>query len=483
MDKNAFGKKCLSFLQRNAVVLIFAVVALFAMIASKQPATYFAGEITTRIARNAFLVLSLIIPVLAGMGLNFGIVVGAMAAQIAVFFGVHWNWTGLSGFFLTALLATPIAMLFGYLVGRLFNRIKGMEMIGGLVLGYCADGLYQLLFLVIFGTVIKIDDSRVMMTDGATGAINTIDLTPNIGSSLDTTPLLSVIEVAFYAFLVFQVAAILYRLMKKRPISWARHGVQVAIAVVVYALTYIPYVEDLLRQERLLLLVLTEFLCLFVLLAQAVRCILALLRKQPVPWKSALGYVIADAIVYGLTYIPAVYDVLVSTRVPMFTYLVIAALFVFNNVFSKTRLGHNIRAVGQSREIAFVSGINVDRTRIIAMIFSTIFAAWGQLINLQNLGTLSTYYAHTSIGTFAIAALLVGGASVHKANSKQAILGVILFHSLYVAAPAAGRELFGNAVVGEYFRTFVSYGIIAVALAMHAGNRLRELRASQNENL
>ena len=90
------------------------------------------------------------------------------------------------------------------------------------------------------------------------------------------------------------------------------------------------------------------------------------------------------------------------------------------------------------------------------------------MIFLQNVGTLSTYGAHTQVGQFAIAALLVGGASVQKATNKQALLGIVLFHTLFIVSPLAGKELFGDPVIGEYFRVFVSYGVIAMALAMHA---------------
>jgi simple sugar transport system permease protein len=90
------------------------------------------------------------------------------------------------------------------------------------------------------------------------------------------------------------------------------------------------------------------------------------------------------------------------------------------------------------------------------------------LIYLQNIGTFATYGAHLQIAQFAIAALLVGGASVQKATNKQAIIGVILFHTLFIVAPQAGNNLFNNAQIGEYFRVFVSYGVIALSLAMHA---------------
>ncbi len=78
------------------------------------------------------------------------------------------------------------------------------------------------------------------------------------------------------------------------------------------------------------------------------------------------------------------------------------------------------------------------------------------------------------MGQFAIAALLVGGASVRKATNSQAILGIVLFHTLFILSPLAGKELFGDAVIGEYFRVFVSYGIIAMALAMHAWKKAVE---------
>ena len=118
--------------------------------------------------------------------------------------------------------------------------------------------------------------------------------------------------------------------------------------------------------------------------------------------------------------------------------------------------------------MANAAGINVDKTRVIAMIFSTVLASWGQLIFLQNVGTLSTYGAHTQVGQFAIAALLVGGASVQNATNKQALLGIVLFHTLFIVSPLAGKELFGDPAIGEYFRVFVSYGVIAMSLAMHA---------------
>ena len=109
-----------------------------------------------------------------------------------------------------------------------------------------------------------------------------------------------------------------------------------------------------------------------------------------------------------------------------------------------------------------------DSVRIIAIVFSTILAGWGQLIFVQNMGSFQTYGAHEQVGLYAGAAILVGGASVIRATNTQALVGCVLFHLMFILAPAAGKNLFGDAAIGEYFRVFICYGVIALSLVMHA---------------
>jgi simple sugar transport system permease protein len=150
------------------------------------------------------------------------------------------------------------------------------------------------------------------------------------------------------------------------------------------------------------------------------------------------------------------------------TILLIAILCIFTTFFAKTKLGQDFRTVGQDRHIATVSGIHSDNTRLLAMILSTTLASWGHIIFLQNLGTFSTYGSHEQIGLFSVAALLIGGASVTNAKISHALLGTFLFHTLFIVSPLAGRNLFGDAQLGEYFRAFVAYGVIGLSLVMHA---------------
>lgn len=471
------NKKISDFLFKNKVVILFLLLCVGATAASKQPLTFVIPELFTRIARNAFIVLALIIPVITGLGLNFGIVVGAMAAQIALFLTTYWGFTGVGGFFITVALATPIALVFGFLVGKLFNLVKGNEMIAGLILGYFADGIYQLIFLFVFGGVIAMNNPTLMIATGV-GVKNTIDLKDTVKYALDTIPMLTVLEIGFYLVIAGLLFTTIHKRIKKQAVNWKDTALKATAAVFVYALTFIGPVEQFLSSDRLLLLSAVELGCLSVVLWQLFQIVRHKMTKHTgagsfgkrdtFDIRRALVFIVLAGAVYGLTYIPALFNVLIAVQLPVMTYICIGALCVFNNLLMRTRLGQNMRAVGQNRAVANSAGIDVDKTRIIAMLFSTVLASWGQLIYLQNIGTMSTYGAHTQVGQFAIAALLVGGASVQKATNKNALLGIVLFHTLFIVSPLAGKELFGDPVIGEYFRVFVSYGVIAMALAMHA---------------
>jgi simple sugar transport system permease protein len=156
---------------------------------------------------------------------------------------------------------------------------------------------------------------------------------------------------------------------------------------------------------------------------------------------------------------------------PIATYLVIALLCVFIIWFRKTKLGQDMRAIGQDQPVSNASGIPVEKTRIIAIVMSTVLAMIGQIIFLQNMGNMATYNAHRQTGFFAAAAILVGGASVTKATIPNVFVGVVLLHLMYIVMPRAGAQLFGSAQIGEYFRDAFSYGAIALALVLHAWRR------------
>ena len=346
MNEKSFGKKVLGFIQDNTVPLMFVLICAVCIPLSGFSASYLINEIVTRMGRNIFLILCLLIPIMAGMGLNFGMTLGAMAGEIALILVSDWQIWGIPGVVLAMILSIPISVLLGYFCGKILNMAKGREMITSYIISYFMNGIYQLIVLYMMGPIIPIKHSTIKLPRGY-GVRNTVSLL-NMRQCLDN--LLAV-----------------------------RIG---------------------------------------------------------------------------------------GVKVPVLTFLIIGVLCLFIIWFRKTKLGQDMRAVGQDMNVARDAGIKVERTRIISMIMSTVLAGFGMVIYLQNMGNIATYSSHSQIGMFCIAALLVGGASVDRASIGNVFLGVILFHTMFIVAPKAGAAITGDSMIGEYFRVFASYGVVTISLIM-----------------
>ena len=129
MKKNLRGQSS-DFLQNNLVPLMFIIICAICIPLSDFSPSYLLNEIVTRMGRNIFLILSLLIPIMAGMGLNFGMTLGAMAGQVALIFVTDWQIWGIPGVVLAMILSVPLSALLGLMCGKLMNMAKGREKIG-----------------------------------------------------------------------------------------------------------------------------------------------------------------------------------------------------------------------------------------------------------------------------------------------------------------------------------------------------------------
>ena len=154
----------------------------------------------------------------------------------------------------------------------------------------------------------------------------------------------------------------------------------------------------------------------------------------------------------------------------LFSLLLIAVFTLVLFWIQKTRLGVLARAVGTNRNTANMLGIPTARIRTLCIIISTVFAALSQLLFIADFGTMNVYTGHLGIDTYAAAAILVGGATIKKAKIRHCFVGVILFHALFITTPLAGQNMFNNPSVGEYFRSFLAYGIIVIAIIINLRN-------------
>ena len=126
MDK----KDIRSLLRNNAVTVMFVVLCTLCMIFSGQSVSYVIYELFGRLSRNSFIVLALIIPIVAGMGINFAITIGAMAAQISVLWVIEWGVGGVPGFLLAMgmMMVSPMTISLPFKL-LLFITVNGWELL------------------------------------------------------------------------------------------------------------------------------------------------------------------------------------------------------------------------------------------------------------------------------------------------------------------------------------------------------------------
>jgi len=148
---------------------------------------------------------------------------------------------------------------------------------------------------------------------------------------------------------------------------------------------------------------------------------------------------------------------------PTGTILFFALLVFLVWIFFRTKTGTAIVAVGSNPEYAKSCGVNVDKIRIISVMLSTIIAAIGIIVYQESFGFVQLYMAPLYMAFPAIAALLLGGASVGKASIINVIIGVFLFQGILTMTPSVINNII-KSDMSESIRIVVSNGMIVYAL-------------------
>lgn len=113
---------------------------------------------------------------------------------------------------------------------------------------------------------------------------------------------------------------------------------------------------------------------------------------------------------------------------PVTMVIMIIVYIVIGVVLKYTRFGRNVISVGGSQEAAFLSGINVKKTRAIAFMISGACAGLATILYISQ-----GYVAQPNQGSGAdmdcIAAVIIGGLSVSggKGNIFGTLLGILFF--------------------------------------------------------
>ena len=153
----------------------------------------------------------------------------------------------------------------------------------------------------------------------------------------------------------------------------------------------------------------------------------------------------------------------INLVIPVGTIAFFALLAFGMWAFLHTKTGTAMTAVGSNPVFARASGIDVDRIRLLSVVMSTWLAAVGILVYEQGFGFIQLYTAPNNMTLPAVAAILIGGASVNKASIPNVIIGTILFQGIVTMTPTVLNSLI-HMDMSEVIRMIVSNGMILYAL-------------------
>lgn len=160
-------------------------------------------------------------------------------------------------------------------------------------------------------------------------------------------------------------------------------------------------------------------------------------------------------------------NILVPTGLLLFWLLLCLLVYLF--LRSKTGLA--MLATGSNPVFATSSGINTVNMKRIGVVLSTVFGAIGIIVFAQSYGFMQLYTAPQTAAFPAIAAILIGGASLRKASISNVIIGAFLFQTLLTVAPPVTQAVMEGSEISEIARVMISNGMILYALTRATGGR------------
>lgn len=159
-------------------------------------------------------------------------------------------------------------------------------------------------------------------------------------------------------------------------------------------------------------------------------------------------------------------EVIVPTG--LFLFFAIMCFLVW--LFMRSRTGIAMHAAGNNPRFAEAAGINVNKYRIVGTTLSTVLGAIGIIVYAQSYGFIQLYEGPMFMPFVAVAAVLIGGASIKKATISHVVVGAILFLGIQVVAvPVANAFTADWSSMGEISRKIIQNGVILYALTQGRG--------------
>ena len=151
--------------------------------------------------------------------------------------------------------------------------------------------------------------------------------------------------------------------------------------------------------------------------------------------------------------------------VPYTVYLMLLLLIVFWVILVKTKFGRHVYAIGGNTECARLSGINVNRTKIIIYVLNGVMACIAGLMVSFRLGSAQTDLGAT-YGLDAITACCLGGTAM--GGGKGYMFGTIL-GCIFLTSLSTGFNLMN---VNTYYQQIIKGVVLVIAIAFNARDKI-----------
>lgn len=393
------------------------------------------SDIFQRFGQVAILVLAMIPMVQSGCGLNFGLPLGIISGLLGSTIAMQLEFKGMVGFLAAAVMSVIFALVFGYGYGILLNKVKGDEMTIALYVGFSSVA-----FMCIMWLLLPFHNPVMIWGYGGSGLRTTITtegywlhvlddkLAIKYGEvySLSEQTLAKLKQDNFPADLTAKLEELSQiKEEPKEPAATPAEGVAVpdAGAEIQLSKDY-TYREFRAMLEKGLT---TEQLA----------------QYEPVILQRAQSGEIF--------------------KFPTMTILAIAGFCGLIWAFFHTKTGTALTAVGSNPEFARAGGIQIDQMRIVSVVMSTVLGAIGILFYQQSFGFIQLYLGPLYMAFPAVAAILIGGASLHKATIVNVVIGTFLFQGILTMTPSVINSLI-QTDMSEVIRIITSNGMILYAL-------------------
>lgn len=134
---------------------------------------------------------------------------------------------------------------------------------------------------------------------------------------------------------------------------------------------------------------------------------------------------------------------------PNLVLIFVFATFLVWVLLTKTKFGRYIYAVGSNAKATLLTGVNVDRVKILAYALSGLLAGLAAFLYISQMGAVDTATAGRGLETDAIASVAIGGVSMSGGRGfvQGTFIGAIILNSINTILTALGVPAFVNDLI------------------------------------